>query len=121
MVMVVADGSAPARSDFLNYALSLMRSHNSEHGDSLPVVDVSALKHVAYIFDALINYVRVTADASILLDLKKEARDRAKSTSVTWQDRVKEGMESLAKDFPTVRLIKRILLSNLFRFRPFIP
>jgi E3 ubiquitin-protein ligase EDD1 len=46
------------RRDFLNYALSLMRAHNSEHSDSLPVLDVSALKHVAYVFDALIYYMR---------------------------------------------------------------
>merc|ERR1719270_2207264 len=32
------------RKDFLHYALSLMRSHNGEHSDSLPVLDVSALK-----------------------------------------------------------------------------
>ena len=29
-----------SRRDFLSYALSLMRSHNSEHSDSLPVLDV---------------------------------------------------------------------------------
>ena len=46
------------RRDFLNYALSLMRAHNSEHSDSLPVLDVAALKHIAYVFDALIYYMR---------------------------------------------------------------
>lgn len=35
-----------------------MRAHNSEHLDSLPILDVSALKHVAYVFDALIYYMR---------------------------------------------------------------
>merc|ERR1719270_1654731 len=45
------------RKDFLHYALSLMRSHNGEHSDSLPVLDVSALKHIAYVFDALIYYM----------------------------------------------------------------
>lgn len=35
-----------------------MRAHNSEHLDSLPVLDVSALKHVAYVFDALIYFMR---------------------------------------------------------------
>ena len=35
-----------------------MRAHNGEHSDSLPVLDVSALKHIAYVFDALIYYMR---------------------------------------------------------------
>ncbi|QQP50782.1 Uncharacterized protein FKW44_011906, partial [Caligus rogercresseyi] len=51
------------RRDFLNYALSLMRAHNSEHSDSLPVIDVSALKHIAYVFDALIYYMRSGTDS----------------------------------------------------------
>lgn len=40
-----------------------MRSHNSEHSDTLPVIDVSALKHVAYVLDALIYYMRSGSDA----------------------------------------------------------
>ena len=51
-----------ARRDFLSYCLSLMRSHNAEHLDSLPILDVSSLKHVAYVFDALIYYMRAGAD-----------------------------------------------------------
>lgn len=47
-----------ARREFLSYCLSLMRAHNGEHLDSLPILDVSALKHVAYVFDALIYYMR---------------------------------------------------------------
>lgn len=35
-----------------------MRSHSDEHLDNLPVMDMSALKHVAYVFDALIYYMR---------------------------------------------------------------
>merc|ERR1719322_864983 len=50
------------RKDFLTYALSLMRAHNGEHSDSLPVLDVSALKHIAYVFDALIYYMRSGSD-----------------------------------------------------------
>ena len=46
------------RKDFLTYALSLMRAHNGEHSDSLPVLDVSSLRHIAYVFDALIYYMR---------------------------------------------------------------
>ena len=51
------------RRDFLNYALSLMRAHNAEHSDSLPVIDVSAMKHIAYVFDALIYYMRSGTEA----------------------------------------------------------
>nr|XP_018673161.1 E3 ubiquitin-protein ligase UBR5 isoform X2 [Ciona intestinalis] len=47
-----------ARQDFLSYALSLMRSHTNEHSDLLPIVDVSALKHIAYVLDAYIFYLR---------------------------------------------------------------
>lgn len=57
-----SDGSI-ARRDFLNYALSLMRSHNDEHSDSLPSLDISAMRHVAYVFDALIYYMRSGTDS----------------------------------------------------------
>ncbi|KAL1449793.1 hypothetical protein WDU94_002267, partial [Cyamophila willieti] len=46
------------RREFLSYCLSLMRAHNSEHADSLPVLDVSSLRHVAYVLDALVYYMR---------------------------------------------------------------
>ena len=51
-----------SRRDFLHYALSLMRAHNGEHSDSLPILDVAALKHIAYVFDALIYYMRSGSD-----------------------------------------------------------
>ena len=35
-----------------------MRSHNDEHSDTLPVLDISALKHIAYVLDALVYYMR---------------------------------------------------------------
>ena len=56
------DGNS-ARRDFLTYALSLMRSHNDEHSDNLPIIDISALRHVAYVFDALIYYMRSGTDS----------------------------------------------------------
>lgn len=53
------DGVAQsARREFLTYALSLMRSHSSEHRDSLPVLDVTALRHIAYVLDGIIFYMR---------------------------------------------------------------
>ncbi|KAG8192530.1 hypothetical protein JTE90_015165 [Oedothorax gibbosus] len=53
-----------ARRDFLSYALSLMRAHNNEHFDSLPNLDVNALKHIAYVFDGLVYYIRSGMDGS---------------------------------------------------------
>lgn len=37
-----------------------MRAHNNEHRDSLPVLDVTALRHVAYVLDAVIFYMRAS-------------------------------------------------------------
>lgn len=39
-----------------------MRAHNSEHRDSLPVLDVTALRHVAFVLDAIIFYMRASND-----------------------------------------------------------
>lgn len=47
-----------SRREFLTYALSLMRSHSSEHRDSLPVLDVTALRHIAYVLDGMLFYMR---------------------------------------------------------------
>lgn len=58
LVNLLGGDTHAARREFLSYCLSLMRAHNSEHLDSLPVLDVSALKHVAYVFDALIYFMR---------------------------------------------------------------
>ncbi|XP_015788176.1 E3 ubiquitin-protein ligase UBR5 [Tetranychus urticae] len=58
--------SGPARKDFLSYAMSLMRAHNNEHFDSMPVLDVSSLKHVAYVFDALIYFMRSGNEGLVL-------------------------------------------------------
>ncbi|XP_013417983.1 E3 ubiquitin-protein ligase UBR5 isoform X2 [Lingula anatina] len=55
------DGNS-ARRDFLNYALSLMRSHNDEQSDAMPIIDISALKHVAFVLDSLVYYMRSGAD-----------------------------------------------------------
>lgn len=46
------------RREFLTYALSLMRAHSSEHRDSLPVLDVTALRHIAYVLDGIVFYMR---------------------------------------------------------------
>lgn len=61
-----------ARREFLSYCLSLMRAHNNEHLDSLPILDVSALKHVAYVFDALIYFMRSGTSDRNDSDLRRE-------------------------------------------------
>lgn len=49
-----------SRRDFMTYTLSLMRTYTNEHRDFLPTVDISLLKHVAYAFDGLMFYLRMT-------------------------------------------------------------
>jgi E3 ubiquitin-protein ligase EDD1 len=41
-----------------------MRVHNAEHSDSLPILDVAAMKHIAHVFDALIYYKQSGTDAA---------------------------------------------------------
>ncbi|GFS00247.1 ubiquitin protein ligase E3 component n-recognin 5 [Elysia marginata] len=86
------DGNS-ARRDFLSYALSLMRSHHSEHSDSLPVIDITALKHAAYVFDALIYYMRTTPDSDV-----EALRDGVSVASSSWQD---TGDDDHDDDLPT--------------------
>ncbi|XP_061392302.1 E3 ubiquitin-protein ligase hyd-like [Musca vetustissima] len=47
-----------SRRDFFTYCLSLMRAHTSEHRDALPVLDIAALRHIAYVLDGFIYYMR---------------------------------------------------------------
>lgn len=63
-----------------------MRAHNSEHRDSLPVLDVSALRHVAYVFDALVYYMRSLSEP---LTSRGEAQKESPSYS-SWNDQVGE-------------------------------
>lgn len=66
----------------MTYALSLMRSHSSEHRDSLPVLDVTALRHIAYVLDGIIFYMRAgkesdvdKSDINIWADLDENEND----------------------------------------------
>lgn len=79
--------SHAARREFLSYCLSLMRAHNSEHLDSLPVLDVSALKHVAYVFDSLIYFMR-SGDGNNMDN--NEYRREGLSLHTHWQDQVSD-------------------------------
>ncbi|CAK9828628.1 E3 ubiquitin-protein ligase hyd [Anthophora retusa] len=71
-----------ARREFLSYCLSLMRAHNAEHRDSLPVLDVSALRHVAYVFDALVYYMRSLSEP---MSSRGEAQKETSNYS-SWND-----------------------------------
>ena len=57
-----------------------MRSHNGEHSDSLPVLDIASLRHVAYVLDALVYYMRSGTD----IDSADAIRDTASVQS--WVD-----------------------------------
>ena len=72
-----------ARRDFLSYALSLMRSHNDEHADNLPTLDITSLKHVAYVLDALVYYMRSGGGSDV--DSLHDATNDAASVQ-SWQD-----------------------------------
>lgn len=71
-----------ARGDFLNYALSLMRAHNDEHSDVLPVLDVCSLKHVAYVFQALIYWIKAM-NLQTTLDTTQIDRKRSDGLNYT--------------------------------------
>ena len=45
------------RRDLMSYAVSLMRTYTNEHRDHMPSVDVSLLKHVAYVFDGVMFFL----------------------------------------------------------------
>jgi len=77
-----SDGHS-ARRDFLSYALSLMRSHNDEHADNLPTLDITSLKHIAYVLDALVYYMR-SGGGGDNDSLHDAANDAASVQS--WQD-----------------------------------
>lgn len=66
------DNEIVARREFLTYSLSLMRAHNAEHLDSLPVIDVSSFKHIAYVFDSLIYFLRSANDANGTVAVSKD-------------------------------------------------
>lgn len=48
-----------SRRDLMSYALSLMRTFSNEHRDFTPNIDLASLKHVAYVFDGLMYFLRV--------------------------------------------------------------
>ena len=82
--------NATSRRDFLTYCLSLMRAHNSEHRDSLPVLDVTALRHVAYVLDAVIFYMRASNEL-----------DCDRNDSNAWDDQDDNENDDVEDEFTT--------------------
>jgi hypothetical protein len=85
-----ATDNATSRRDFLTYCLSLMRSHNSEHRDSLPVLDVTALRHIAYVLDAIIFYMRASNEL-----------DSDRNEANTWDDQEENENDDVEEEFPS--------------------
>lgn len=40
-----------------------MRANSNEHRDSLPTIDISLLKHAAYVFDGIMFYLRTNSSS----------------------------------------------------------
>lgn len=68
-----SESNQAAHRDFLNYTMSLMRAHSNEHYDSLPVLDVSSQKHIAYIFDAMMYYMRRGVSETVKRDFNERS------------------------------------------------
>ena len=90
-----------------------MRSHSNEHADSLPVLDISALKHVAYVLDALIYYMRSDTINTPIQSSSVNAFNDIDSES--WvADQVSELFEHLNEG---KFIISRIMSNPFFFFR----
>lgn len=63
-----------------------MRSHDNEHGDSLPKVEITSLRHVAYILDAFIYYLR----SNQMTESLPSSVDNPKKKSLTKLEQMKE-------------------------------
>ncbi|XP_047482711.1 E3 ubiquitin-protein ligase hyd-like isoform X2 [Penaeus chinensis] len=86
-----------ARRDTLSYVVSLLRAHKNEHCDTLPDIDVGSLKHIAYVFDALISYLRCCeTDSSAHID-----SGGAECTGFSWERDENENEDDM-DDLPSV-------------------
>ncbi|XP_069947908.1 E3 ubiquitin-protein ligase UBR5 isoform X2 [Cherax quadricarinatus] len=86
-----------ARRDTLSYVVSLLRAHKNEHCDTLPDIDVGSLKHIAYVFDALISYLRCCeSDSNAHID-----SGGAECTGFSWERDENENEDDL-DDLPSI-------------------
>lgn len=84
-----------------------MRAHNSEHRDSLPVLDVTALRHVAYVLDAIIFYMR----ASNELDCER-------NDSNAWDDQDDNETDDVDDEFTNSLVIDNDSIDDSDMVRP---
>ncbi|XP_068224173.1 E3 ubiquitin-protein ligase UBR5 isoform X7 [Palaemon carinicauda] len=86
-----------ARRDTLSYVVSLLRAHKNEHCDTLPDIDVGSLKHIAYVFDALISYIRCCeSDSNAHVD-----SGGAECTGFSWERDENENEDDI-DDLPSI-------------------
>ncbi|KAK4302521.1 hypothetical protein Pmani_025398 [Petrolisthes manimaculis] len=86
-----------ARRDTLSYVVSLLRAHKNEHCDTLPDIDVGSLKHIAYVFDALISYLRCCeSESSAHID-----SGGAECTGFSWERDENENEDDM-DDLPSI-------------------
>ena len=52
------DGSDGRTSRLPHYLLSLLRGHHGEHGDTHPVLDLACCRHVVFLLDACLYYIK---------------------------------------------------------------
>ena len=79
-----------ARHEYLSYILSLMRGHENEHGDSLPKIEITSLRHVAYVLDAFIYYLRSSQytdiskqEISVITEPRTSSSSKTSATTAT--------------------------------------
>ncbi|CAG0918967.1 unnamed protein product [Notodromas monacha] len=87
-----------SRRDFVNYMLSLTRAHSDEHLDALPNIDVASLKHVAYVFDALLYFMRSSVDV-----IRNGAETPPRTFRTNLSDETKEPSEKSPTPVESVR------------------
>ncbi|CAG0886409.1 unnamed protein product [Darwinula stevensoni] len=97
--------SHSARRDFLSYCLSIMRAHNAEHSDSLPVLDIASLKHIAYIFDALIYYMRSGSENNSLRSGRPGSLLPPRPIQDSWHDQDENDNDTLGDDDLTSSIV----------------
>lgn len=63
------------RADFCGYFLSLLRSHSSENGDDLPIIEYNALKSVVFVVEAYLFHINLMDELNAILAEKTSDDD----------------------------------------------